>query len=90
MTLSWYDLLLPPGIKELKGVFREQSYKIRSTLPVAFFEKVVLKILGKFIENHLQQHLLKAHNSVGHELYWSFSRNFYENIQISHFKGKPD
>ena len=36
-----YDLLLPPGIKGLKGdleLFKEQSEKIRSVSPTTLFE----------------------------------------------------
>ena len=55
---SIYDLLLPTGVKGLKGVqevFKEQSNEIRSILPAEFFEKAVLKIFGKLVENHLPQ-----------------------------------
>ena len=52
------DLSLPPGVKGLKGVleiFKEQSDEIRGVPSAIFFEKPVLKIFGKFIENNLQQ-----------------------------------
>ena len=52
------DLSLPPGVKGLKGVleiFKEQSDEIRGVPPAVFFEKAVLKIFGKFLENNLQQ-----------------------------------
>ena len=58
VCLSIYDLLLPTGVKGLKGVqevFKEQSNEIRSILPAEFFEKAVLKIFGKLVENHLPQ-----------------------------------
>ena len=47
---SMYDLLLPPSIKELKGVlkiFKKQSDKIKSVPLALFFEKAVQKIFGK-------------------------------------------
>ena len=53
-----HDLLLPPGVKELKGVleiFKEQSHEIKSVPQVMFFEKAVLKIFGEFLENYPQQ-----------------------------------
>ena len=49
------NILLPQGVKELKGVvetFKEQSSNIRSVPLVVFFEKVALKIFEKFLENH--------------------------------------
>ena len=52
------DLSLPPGVKGLKGVleiFKEQSDEIIGVPSAMFFEKPVLKIFGKFIENNLQQ-----------------------------------
>ena len=52
------DLSLPPGVKGLKGVleiFKEQSDEIRGVPLAVFFEKAVLKIFGKFLENNLQQ-----------------------------------
>ena len=61
-----YDLLLPPGLKGLKGIlesFKEKSDEIRSILPDVFFEKAVLKIFGKFLEKtSTTEHILKAHN----------------------------
>ena len=53
-----HDLLLPPGVKELKGVpeiFKEQSHEIKNVPQVMFFEKAVLKIFGEFLENYPQQ-----------------------------------
>ena len=52
-----YDFVLSPDVKVLKGVvkfFRKYSDKIRSIPPSVFFEKAVLKLSGKFLENHLQ------------------------------------
>ena len=74
-----YDFLLPPGVKRLKGllkIFKEQSHGISSIPPTVFFEKVVLKIFGKFLENHLRQRMLKAHNYAEYELCRCFFRNF--------------
>ena len=51
-----HELLLPPGIKWLKDVletFKEQSHEIRNVLPAVFFEKAVMKISEKSLENHL-------------------------------------
>ena len=53
-----HDLLLPPDVKELKGVleiFKEQSHEIKNVPQVVFFEKAVLKILGELLENYLRQ-----------------------------------
>ena len=53
-----HDLLLPPDVKELKGVleiFKEQSHEIKNVPQVMFFEKAVLKIFGEFLENYPQQ-----------------------------------
>ena len=52
------DLLLPPGAEGLKGVLeilKEQSLKIRSFPQAVFFEKTVLKIFGKSLENYPRQ-----------------------------------
>ena len=49
------NLSLPQGVKELKGAlgtFKEQSRNIRRVPLVVFFEKVAIKIFGKFLENH--------------------------------------
>ena len=64
--LSMYDLLLPPGTlqKDVLKIFKEQSHEIRSV----FLEKVVLEIFRKFLENHLRQLILKAHNYAEYEL----------------------
>ena len=45
-------------IKRLKGVpeiLKEKSDEIRSVLPAVSFKKAVLKIFGKFLENHSRQ-----------------------------------
>ena len=58
VCLYMYDLLLPPGVKGLKGVleiFTKQSDEIRSILPAEFSEKAVLEIFKKFLENHPRQ-----------------------------------
>ena len=58
ISLSMYNLLLPPGVKGLEGVLeflKEQSDKIRSILLAVFFEGAFLKIFRKFLETHLQQ-----------------------------------
>ena len=50
-----HDLLLPPDVKELKGVleiFKEQSHEIKNVPQVVFSEKAVLKIFGEFLENY--------------------------------------
>ena len=50
-----YELLLPPrvkGLKDVLGIFKEQSDEIRSVPPVVFFEKAVLKISRKYLEKH--------------------------------------
>ena len=52
------NLSLPPGVKGLKvvlGIFKEQSYEIRSILPAVFFENTVLNVFRKFLEKHLWQ-----------------------------------
>ena len=52
-----YNLLLAPGIKGLKvalEIFKEQSHKTRSVLAAVFFEKVVLKIFRKILDDPLQ------------------------------------
>ena len=57
VSLSMYDLLLTPGIKGLKvalEIFKEQSHKTRSVLPAVFFEKVVLNIFRKILDDPLQ------------------------------------
>ena len=44
-----YDLLLPPGVKGLKGalkIFKKLSHEIRGLPPTVFFEKIYLKIFG--------------------------------------------
>ena len=49
------NLLLPQGVKELKGAlgtFKEQSRNIRSVPLVVVFVKVALNFFGKFLENH--------------------------------------
>ena len=51
-------ILLPSGVKGLKGVleiFKEWADEIRSVPLVEFSERALLKIFGKFPENHLQQ-----------------------------------
>ena len=53
-----YDLLSRTGINELKGVLKfleEKTHKIRNVLPAVFFEKAVLKIFGKLLQNHQRQ-----------------------------------
>ena len=53
-----YDLLSRTGINELKGVLKfleEKPHKIRNVLPAVFFEKAVLKIFGKLLQNHQRQ-----------------------------------
>ena len=57
VCLYMHDFVLPPDVKVLKVVlkfFRKYSDKIRSIPPSVFFEKSVLKLSGKFLENHLQ------------------------------------
>ena len=36
-------------------MFKEQSHKIRSALPVVFFQKAILKTDGNFLENNKRQ-----------------------------------
>ena len=53
-----YDLLSQPSINELKGVLKfleEKTHEIRYVLPTVFFEKAVLKIFGKLLQNHQRQ-----------------------------------
>ena len=53
-----YDILSRTGINELKGVLKfleEKTHKIRNVLPAVFFEKAVLKIFGKLLQNHQRQ-----------------------------------
>ena len=62
------DLLLPPGVKGLKGIlesFKEKSDEIRSIFTDVFFEKAVLKIFREIPRKpSTTEHILKAHNSV--------------------------
>ena len=54
------NLSLPPGVKELKvvlGIFKEQSYEIRSILPAVFFENTV----WMFSENSLKNICDRVH-----------------------------
>ena len=87
--LSMYDLLLPPGTlqKDVLKIFKEQSHEIRSVPPAVFLEKVVLEIFRKFLENHLRQLILKAHNYAEYELCrWYFSSNFPKIFRIAILK----
>ena len=57
VCLIMYDLLLPPGVKGLKGalkMFKIQSHEIRGLPPAVFFEKIYRKIFGIWLENHLR------------------------------------
>ena len=51
-----YRLLLPQGVKGLKGdmgIFKNQLHEIRTVRPaVVFFEKSVLKNFRKFLEKY--------------------------------------
>ena len=66
---------------------KKQSDKIRSVSPALFFEKAILKMFGKFLENRPQQRILKAHNYAEYELcHWCFPRNFMEKFRTAILK----
>ena len=66
------NLLLPQGVKELKGAlgtFKEQSRNIRSIPLVVFLEKVALKNFRKIPRKpSLTEHMLKVHNYAKYKL----------------------
>ena len=51
----WPFVTTIPGVEGFKGVLEifKESDKIRSVQPAVLFEKAVVKIFRKFLENHL-------------------------------------
>ena len=92
-----YKFLFPPIVKGLKDVlemFQKKDVldKIRSIPSAVFFEKAVLKIFRKFLENNLWQStywkLITMLNNID-LCHWCFSRDFPKIFRTAILKEKP-